>query len=92
MFTYIVRRILYSIPVLFLSTYMSFLFVSYAGDPTGNLRNNPHINPHTIQVSLAAPYPGTYLHRQAVENGTYKVDLQGTARRFIVEEFGGRAG
>jgi hopanoid biosynthesis associated radical SAM protein HpnJ len=27
------------------------------------------IDPHTIQVSLAAPYPGTYLHRQAVENG-----------------------
>ena len=27
------------------------------------------INPHTIQVSLAAPYPGTELHRQAVENG-----------------------
>ena len=27
------------------------------------------INPHTIQVSLAAPYPGTYLYRQAVENG-----------------------
>jgi radical SAM superfamily enzyme YgiQ (UPF0313 family) len=27
------------------------------------------INPHTIQVSLAAPYPGTYLYRQALENG-----------------------
>jgi len=27
------------------------------------------INPHTIQVSLAAPYPGTDLYRQAVENG-----------------------
>ena len=27
------------------------------------------INPHTIQVSLAAPYPGTFLHAQAVENG-----------------------
>jgi hopanoid biosynthesis associated radical SAM protein HpnJ len=27
------------------------------------------INPHTIQVSLAAPYPGAELHRQAVENG-----------------------
>jgi hopanoid biosynthesis associated radical SAM protein HpnJ len=26
------------------------------------------INPHTIQVSLAAPYPGTALYRQAVEN------------------------
>ena len=27
------------------------------------------INPHTIQVSLAAPYPGTYLYRQAMDNG-----------------------
>ena len=27
------------------------------------------INPHTIQVSLAAPYPGTFLYRQAKENG-----------------------
>jgi len=27
------------------------------------------INPHTIQVSLAAPYRGTELYRQAVENG-----------------------
>jgi hopanoid biosynthesis associated radical SAM protein HpnJ len=27
------------------------------------------INPHTIQVSLAAPYPGTFLFKQAVENG-----------------------
>jgi len=27
------------------------------------------IDPHTIQVSLAAPYPGTFLHKQAVANG-----------------------
>jgi radical SAM superfamily enzyme YgiQ (UPF0313 family) len=27
------------------------------------------INPHTIQVSLAAPYPGTFLFEQAVKNG-----------------------
>jgi hopanoid biosynthesis associated radical SAM protein HpnJ len=27
------------------------------------------INPHTIQVSLSAPYPGTFLYRQAKENG-----------------------
>lgn len=27
------------------------------------------INPHTIQVSLAAPYPGTRLYTEAVENG-----------------------
>ncbi len=32
------------------------------------------INPHTIQVSLAAPYPGTFLHRQAVENGWFDAD------------------
>jgi hopanoid biosynthesis associated radical SAM protein HpnJ len=30
------------------------------------------INPHTIQVSLAAPYPGTTLYRQAVDNGWLK--------------------
>jgi len=27
------------------------------------------INPHTIQVSLAAPYPGTQLYKEAIENG-----------------------
>jgi radical SAM superfamily enzyme YgiQ (UPF0313 family) len=27
------------------------------------------INPHTIQVSLAAPYPGTELYAQAIANG-----------------------
>jgi hopanoid biosynthesis associated radical SAM protein HpnJ len=32
------------------------------------------INPHTIQVSLAAPYPGTYLYKQAVENGWLDAD------------------
>jgi hopanoid biosynthesis associated radical SAM protein HpnJ len=32
------------------------------------------INPHTIQVSLAAPYPGTFLYRQAVENGWLDID------------------
>ncbi len=32
------------------------------------------INPHTIQVSLAAPYPGTTLYKQAVENGWLRED------------------
>ena len=27
------------------------------------------MDPETIQVSLAAPYPGTYLYKQAQENG-----------------------
>jgi peptide/nickel transport system permease protein len=48
MLTYIVRRILYSIPVLFFSTFFSFLFVSYAGNPTAVLRGNPRIPPSTL--------------------------------------------
>jgi len=35
------------------------------------IRFATEINPHTIQVSLAAPYPGTVLHRQAMENGWF---------------------
>jgi hopanoid biosynthesis associated radical SAM protein HpnJ len=33
------------------------------------IRFATEINPHTIQVSLAAPYPGTFLYRQALDNG-----------------------
>jgi hopanoid biosynthesis associated radical SAM protein HpnJ len=33
------------------------------------IRFATEINPHTIQVSLAAPYPGTFLYNQALENG-----------------------
>ncbi len=32
------------------------------------IRYAKEINPHTIQVSLAAPYPGTFLYDQAVQN------------------------
>ncbi len=40
------------------------------------IRFAAEINPHTIQVSLAAPYPGTFLHNQARENG-WLVDENG---------------
>ena len=33
------------------------------------IRFATEINPHTVQVSLAAPYPGTFLHKQALQNG-----------------------
>ncbi|MDA3920294.1 MAG: hopanoid biosynthesis associated radical SAM protein HpnJ [Salinisphaera sp.] len=42
------------------------------------------INPHTIQVSLAAPYPGTYLYNQAMENGW----LEATTADELVNEDG----
>jgi len=38
------------------------------------IRFATEINPHTVQVSIAAPYPGTYLHRQALENGWLDLD------------------
>jgi len=36
------------------------------------IRFAQEINPHTIQVSLAAPYPGTQLYREALEAGWLK--------------------
>ena len=33
------------------------------------IRFAKEVNPHTLQVSLAAPYPGTALYKQALENG-----------------------
>lgn len=41
------------------------------------------INPHSMQVSLAAPYPGTELYEQALANGWY-TEQAGT----LVEEHG----
>jgi hopanoid biosynthesis associated radical SAM protein HpnJ len=35
------------------------------------------VNPHSLQVSVAAPYPGTELYRQAVENGWLPGDYDG---------------
>ena len=32
------------------------------------------VNPRTLQVSLAAPYPGTFLYKQAKENGWFAAD------------------
>jgi hopanoid biosynthesis associated radical SAM protein HpnJ len=42
------------------------------------------INPHTIQVSLAAPYPGTSLYKQALAEGW----LRAEAGRNLVDEQG----
>jgi hopanoid biosynthesis associated radical SAM protein HpnJ len=38
------------------------------------------IDPHTIQVSLAAPYPGTALHAEALRNGWLESDALVDAR------------
>jgi peptide/nickel transport system permease protein len=40
---YVVRRIVYSIPVLVASSFLIFTFVSVTGDPLGRIRANPSI-------------------------------------------------
>ena len=48
MLTYIARRFLYSIPVLFLSSFLSFVFVSLSGDPASQIRQNPNFSVVTL--------------------------------------------
>jgi len=49
MLTYITRRVLYSIPVLIVSTFLSFTFVSLAGNPTAAIRANPRFSQQTLE-------------------------------------------
>ena len=49
MLTYILRRVLYSVPVLVLSSFLSFTFVSLAGDPRQNLLANPKLSQITYK-------------------------------------------
>src|SRR2546423_5304283 len=62
MLTYITRRFLYSIPVLLVSSFLSFTFVSLAGDPLANLRQNPkasqltmHLLQHQYHLDASVP-------------------------------------
>ena len=48
MATFVLRRFLYSVPVLALSSFLSFTFVSLAGDPLARLRSNPQLSPVTV--------------------------------------------
>lgn len=50
MASYVVRRVLYSIPVLVVSTFLSFTFISLAGDPRANLRANPQFSVQTYNM------------------------------------------
>jgi peptide/nickel transport system permease protein len=56
MLTYIARRILYSIPVLLATSFLSFTFITKSSDPLANLRANPRTNNPTILHHLAHVY------------------------------------
>ncbi len=54
MLTFVLRRILYSIPVLIATSFLIFTFVSITGDPLGRLRANPNLTAgqlHAIEHS-----------------------------------------
>jgi peptide/nickel transport system permease protein len=65
MLTYITRRVLYSIPVLIVSTFLIFCFVSWAGDPRADMLANPQYSQVTYQNAtkkyhLDKPIPVRY--------------------------------
>jgi peptide/nickel transport system permease protein len=49
MLTYIIRRLLYSIPVLIAASFMIFVFVAKASDPLAFLRMQPRVDQATIE-------------------------------------------
>ncbi len=54
MLAFVLRRILYSIPVLIATSFLIFTFVSITGDPLGRLRANPNLTAgqlHAIEHS-----------------------------------------
>jgi peptide/nickel transport system permease protein len=75
MLTYIARRIIYSIPVLFVASFLIFCSVSALGDPLVTLKQNPLFSKVTLE-SIAAkkhlhdPIPVRYVYwlRDAVEH------------------------
>jgi peptide/nickel transport system permease protein len=49
-YTYILRRLLYAIPVLAISSFLIFVFVSSTTDPLETLKRNPRGDQHTIRL------------------------------------------
>jgi peptide/nickel transport system permease protein len=49
MLTYVVRRILYSIPVIVVASFLTFVLVTEASNPLGYLHSNPRITPEQIR-------------------------------------------
>jgi peptide/nickel transport system permease protein len=50
MLTYIVRRLLYSIPVLVVSSFLIFTFVTTTTDPLEAVKMQPNVNRHAIEL------------------------------------------
>ncbi len=67
MTTYILRRLLYSIPVLLAASFLTFTMVSATGDPLGTLRMTPNISQQSLDLivekkHLDEPIPVRYAY------------------------------
>src|SRR5918998_6322139 len=67
MLVFIVRRLLYSIPVLFATSFLIFTAVSLSGDPAARLRANPRFDQKSIEIiekkyQLDKPIPVRYVY------------------------------
>jgi peptide/nickel transport system permease protein len=67
MLTYIIRRVLYSIPVILVSTFIIFTFVSVSGDPLAFIKMQPNSSRDTIEnitkrEHLDDPVPVRYVY------------------------------
>jgi peptide/nickel transport system permease protein len=67
MATYIIRRVLYSIPVILVSTFIIFTFVSVSGDPLAFIKMQPNASRDTIEnitkrEHLDDPVPVRYVY------------------------------
>lgn len=75
MITYVVRRLLYSIPVLFAASVLIFFSVAAVGDPLAELRLNPLLSKQTVQniekrkhLNDSIPVQYAYWVKEAVTN------------------------
>jgi peptide/nickel transport system permease protein len=67
MLTFVLRRLLYSIPVLIIASFLIFVSVSAAGDPLATLKQNPLVSDVTLKnisekKHLDEPIPVRYLY------------------------------
>ena len=67
MFVFIVRRLLYSIPVLLATSFLIFTAVSLSGDPAARLKANPRFDQNAIEqiekkYKLDKPIPLRYVY------------------------------
>lgn len=74
MLTFIIRRLLLSIPVLIATSFIIFMFVTLSGDPLAELRMNPRISQDVLQTMTERKHldePAIVRYRYWVEDALF---------------------